>query len=145
MTPLPLWTASASCRNGGHCAACRDPGPAGERFRASLARRYDVPAECPYGQPIGVARGVKPRVGGAGTELARVLKWWGIAPRSACRCRERAAEMDARGVAWCAANVDAVVGWLREESARRGWPFLALAARGAVWWAIHRARAAHAE
>jgi hypothetical protein len=50
--------------------------------------------------------------------------------------------MDARGVAWCADNVETIVGWLREESQRRKLPFIAPAARLLVKAAIKNARKA---
>jgi hypothetical protein len=50
--------------------------------------------------------------------------------------------MDARGVAWCASNLETVVGWLREESGKRKIPFVPPAARLLVKAAIRNARKA---
>lgn len=47
--------------------------------------------------------------------------------------------MDANGPAWCKANADTIVGWLREEAERRGMPFSETAARLLLWLAIRRA------
>jgi hypothetical protein len=82
------------------------------------------------------------RCGGAGTELKKMLGRIGIRSTPSCKCNARAREMDARGVAWCADNLETVVGWLREESERRKLPFLAPAARLLVRRAIKNARAA---
>jgi hypothetical protein len=80
--------------------------------------------------------------GGAGTELKKMLGRIGIRSSPSCRCNARAREMDARGVAWCADNLETVVGWLREESQRRKLPFVAPAARLLVKAAIRNARKA---
>lgn len=54
---LRPFTQSAACRSRTHCRTCRDTGPAGESFRASLARVYDPPADwtCPVGVPWSAA------------------------------------------------------------------------------------------
>ena len=80
--------------------------------------------------------------GGAGTELKKLLGRIGIRSSPSCGCNARAREMDARGVAWCADNVETIVGWLREESQRRKLPFIAPAARLLVKAAIKNARKA---
>lgn len=78
--------------------------------------------------------------GGAGTELKGLLGRLGIEATGNCQCNVRAAEMDARGVEWCAENVEVITGWLREEAAARGWPFFAPGARVLVRRAIALAR-----
>ena len=78
---------------------------------------------------------------GVGCHLKRLLAWAFVRPRPGCRCDARAAEMDRRGPDWCAANLDTIVGWLREEAEARGMPFLEAPARLAVTAAIAMARA----
>lgn len=58
---------------------------------------------------------------GVGTELKKILVWFGeaVKPNVACGCELRAAEMDNRGVAWCNANRRVIVRWLMEEWDRR--------------------------
>ena len=51
--------------------------------------------------------------------------------------------MDRRGPDWCEANADTIVGWLREEAAARGLPFVEIAAQAALALAIANARATH--
>ena len=46
----------------------------------------------------------------------------------------------AEGCDWCEANLDEIVGWLREEATRRGLPFLDAAGRVRVRRAIGNAR-----
>ena len=46
----------------------------------------------------------------------------GIVAGPKCRCGERAAAMDALGVAWCEQNVEEIVGWLEEEAKQTGIP-----------------------
>ncbi len=50
--------------------------------------------------------------------------------------------MDARGCEWCEANIDTIVGWLREEAEKRGLPFLDVVGRLLVRRAIRNARRA---
>lgn len=64
---------------------------------------------------------------GPGTELKKLLKRVGITATPNCSCNARAAKMDieeAREPGWCEAHLDEIVGWLREEAAKRGLPFL---------------------
>jgi hypothetical protein len=53
--------------------------------------------------------------------------------------------MNARGCDWCEANLDTIVGWLREEAEARGLPFLDMAGRLLVQRAIQNARREHAK
>ena len=48
--------------------------------------------------------------------------------------------MDANGCDWCEANIEEIVGWLRESAAERGLPFVDIAGRVLVRRAIHNAR-----
>lgn len=77
---------------------------------------------------------------GPGTELKKLLARVGITSTPDCSCNARAAEMDSQGVDWCDANVDTIVGWLREQAQARGLPFLDVAGRLLVRRAIANAR-----
>lgn len=76
---------------------------------------------------------------GPGTELKRLLKWFGITAKGGCRCNARAAFMDRNGPEWCASHIDVIVGWMEKEAKRRKLPFVRFAARMLVKLAIHRA------
>ena len=76
---------------------------------------------------------------GPGTELKALLGLLGIHAAPDCQCNARAEEMDRNGPAWCRANLATITGWLREESQRRGLPFVAAGARLLVGHAIRRA------
>ena len=81
----------------------------------------------------------------AGTALAKLLARFGInADEKGCKCRSRAARMDAAGCDWVEANIDTVVGWLREEATKRKLPFLDAAGRLLVRRAVKNARRAAA-
>ncbi len=80
---------------------------------------------------------------GPGTELKKLLARVGITSAPDCACNARAAEMDRREQetpGWCEANIDTIVGWLREQAQARGLPFLDLAGRVLVRRAIKNAR-----
>jgi hypothetical protein len=86
---------------------------------------------------------VKPMGEGPGTELKKLLKFFGIEASEGCACNQRAIEMNDKGVEWCAENVDVIVGWLHEEAAKRSLPFSHLAASLLVRRAISNARKAN--
>ena len=77
---------------------------------------------------------------GPGTELKKLLATVGITATPDCSCNARAAEMDRQGCDWCEANLDTIVGWLREQAEARGLPFLDVAGRMLVRRAIRNAR-----
>ena len=77
---------------------------------------------------------------GPGTELKKLLSRVGITATPNCSCNARARTMDERGCDWCEANLDEIVGWLREEAAKRGLPFVDVAGRMLVRRAIKNAR-----
>ena len=65
--------------------------------------------------------------GGPGTELKKLLGRIGIHATQNCTCTARANLMDRNELAepgWCEANLDQIVGWLREEAGKRRLPFL---------------------
>lgn len=81
--------------------------------------------------------------GGPGTELHALLGRFGLTASGDCKCRSRAAYMDrleAEQPGWCEANIDEIVGWLRESAAERGLPFLDVAGRVLIRRAIATAR-----
>jgi hypothetical protein len=78
----------------------------------------------------------------AGAELKKLLATIGITAKPTCSCNARARAMDANGCEWCESNMDTIVGWLREEAAKRGLPFLDAAGRLLVRRAIKNARKA---
>jgi hypothetical protein len=53
--------------------------------------------------------------------------------------------MNQRGPEWCLANIDTIVGWLREEAAARGLVFVDAVAYWLVRRAIRRAFAASSD
>lgn len=76
-----------------------------------------------------------------GTALKQLLQRFGIsADEPGCQCKSRSALMDREGCEWVDSNVDTVVGWLREEAARRGLPFIDAAGKMLVREAVRRAR-----
>ena len=77
---------------------------------------------------------------GPGTELHALLGRFGLTASDDCKCNSRAALMDANGCDWCEANIDEIVGWLRESAAERGLPFVDIAGRLLVRRAIANAR-----
>lgn len=78
--------------------------------------------------------------GGAGTELKKLLAKVGLTATPDCSCNARAAEMDRQGVEWCEANLDTIVGWLREQAHARGLPFIDAVGQMLVRRAIKNAR-----
>jgi hypothetical protein len=92
-----------------------------------------------YALPLGAA---SKGFSGPGTELKKLLKRVRIVALPRCRCNKRAAIMDQLGCDWCEENIDTIVGWLREEAAKRGLPFLDAAGRMLVKRAIRNARRA---
>ena len=90
-----------------------------------------------------VQRKPKPVGYGPGTELKKMLATIGIKAEPGCKCNARAAEMDRMEKAfpgWCEANIDLIVGWLREEATKRNLPFVDAAGTVIVRRAIGNAR-----
>jgi len=77
---------------------------------------------------------------GPGTELKKLLKWIGITSSPTCSCNAHARTMDEWGVKKCSPNIPEIVGWLREEAAKRKLPFVEFAAIQIVRLAIRRAQ-----
>lgn len=86
---------------------------------------------------------------GPGTELKKLLaSWpWRLVATDGCACSHRALlmnEHEAVEPGWCAANIDTIVGWLREEASARRLPFVNAAGRMLVRRAIKNAKRAAA-
>lgn len=96
-----------------------------------------TPRLCPGSSQRSVAL-LQPR--GPGAELRAILGNFGITASADCKCTSRAAYMDQMGCEWCEANLEEIVGWLRESAADRGLPFLDVAGRLLVRRAIANAR-----
>jgi hypothetical protein len=97
------------------------------------------PRACPAAA-VAINEPPAPPANGPGTELKKLLARVGITASPDCACNARAAEMDRQGVEWCEANLDIIVGWLREQAEARGLPFLDIAGRLLVKRAISNAR-----
>ena len=83
-----------------------------------------------------------PPTHGPGTELKRILARVGIVATPDCSCNAYAVLMNANGCDWVEANLDTVVGWLREQATARGLPFLDVAGRVLVRRAVANSRRA---
>ena len=78
--------------------------------------------------------------GGAGTELKRLLRKFGIVEAGGCGCKNRAQIMDSEGPDWCERHLETIVSWLAEEAKRRRLPFIHTLGRLLVRRAIRNAR-----
>ncbi len=76
---------------------------------------------------------------GPGTELKKGIARLGIKVKPSCACNRRVKEMNRHGTDWCRQNMDTIVGWLREEAARRRLPLVEIVARQLIKSAIRRA------
>jgi hypothetical protein len=130
----------ARCRERGHrldevmpCVVSQD----GDQWTIDTDHAAFPRAAKPRHQPP-----ARPVPRGPGTELKKLLASVGITAAPNCSCNARAAEMDRQGCDWCEANLDTIVGWLREEAGKRGLPFLDAAGRLLVRRAIRNARRA---
>ena len=77
---------------------------------------------------------------GVGSELKKLLARVGITSTPNCSCNMRAAMMDTYGIGWCEENLEYLVGFLREEAAKRKLPFIDAAGRSLIKMAIKRAK-----
>lgn len=77
---------------------------------------------------------------GPGTILTGMISSIGIKSTANCSCRRHALEMNAKGNDWCESNIDTILGWLKEESAKRSLPFVEVVARMMVQRAIKTSR-----
>lgn len=77
---------------------------------------------------------------GAGTILSGMISSLGIKSTPNCSCRQHAIEMNEKGPDWCEQNLDQILGWLKEESTKRGMPFIETIAKIMVMKAIKKSR-----
>jgi hypothetical protein len=95
------------------------------------------PGQLPH---VGASKSLPVVDGGPGTELRRILKWFGIHDKAQCPCKAHARRMDVWGCDRCAERVPTIVAWLRLEAQKRHLPFSATMAAALVRLAIRRAR-----
>ena len=80
-----------------------------------------------------------PQTIGPGTELANLLKWFGIkAKEKGCGCKSMQKKMDKGGPQWCRDNKNEILDHLAKEAKKRGLPFVKLAASKLLDLAIRR-------
>lgn len=77
---------------------------------------------------------------GPGTILSNMISTMGIKSTPNCSCRRHAIEMNIKGPDWCEANMDTILGWLKEESTKRSLPFVEMVAKMIVQRAIKTSR-----
>jgi hypothetical protein len=77
---------------------------------------------------------------GPGTELHKLLAFFGVHMRAGCSCRGRMVQMNKWGCDGCEEHLEEIVGWLREEAAARKLPYLDVAGKMLVRLAISNAR-----
>jgi hypothetical protein len=77
---------------------------------------------------------------GPGTILTGMISALGIKSSSTCSCRRHALEMNEKGPDWCEQNMETIVGWLKEESTKRGLPFVEAVGKMMVNRAIAKSR-----
>lgn len=77
---------------------------------------------------------------GPGTLLSNMIKKVGIVMTQGCSCRRHAIQMNEEGNDWCEQNIDTIIGWLREEAAKRKLPFLDSVGKLMVNRAIKKSR-----
>lgn len=77
---------------------------------------------------------------GPGTELHKLLAFFGVHMRAGCSCRGRMVQMNKWGCDGCEANIETIVEWMKEEAAARGLPYITTVGRMLVRRAVHNAR-----
>lgn len=77
---------------------------------------------------------------GPGTILASMFSSLGIKSSPTCSCRRHAIEMNEKGNDWCEQNLAVILGWLKDESAKRKIPFVESLASLVVKRAIRLSR-----
>lgn len=77
---------------------------------------------------------------GPGTILSQMLSTIGITSSPTCKCKQRAIEMNEKGHEWCEENTDTILEWMKEESVKRGIPFVTTAAKLMINRAISKSK-----
>jgi len=128
----------------GACVRCRLPIRVGVRRNciaaSSSGDNYPEIVDAPR-----IPQSLPSPPAGPGTELHALFGRFGLTASGDCKCNSRAALMDANGCDWCEANINEIVGWLRESAEERGLPYLDVAGRMLVRRAIANARKAEAK
>jgi hypothetical protein len=119
----------------GTCGCGGDPPGSGWNVAVIDRLLYNDPAALDRACPP-----LNPPAGGPGTELKKLLSWVGIRATEGCQCDDRALLMDIMGADEVEERLDEVVGWLEEEAAERGLPFVRTVAELAVKQAIRSSR-----
>lgn len=147
--PLEFIKSAAAWRPAGYLEDCLSVGTLSEDGTVvSFTReQYDALVEKYRGYkpppPAQAKAAPPPPTHGPGTELKKLLAKVGIKATEGCSCNSRARRMDeneAREPGWCEAHLDEIVGWLREEAAKRKLPFIDAAGRLLVRRAIKNAK-----
>jgi hypothetical protein len=76
-----------------------------------------------------------------GTHLKKLISYFGVSDNGCGGCKGHAADMNKKGVVWCKANKEIIVGWMAEEAFKRGIPFIRTLAYPLVDLAIRNAEA----
>jgi hypothetical protein len=69
-----------------------------------------------------------------------MISTMGIKSTPNCSCRRHAIEMNEKGNDWCEQNLPTILGWLKEESAKRSLPYIESVASMIVKRAIKTSR-----
>ena len=77
---------------------------------------------------------------GPGSILASMFSALGIKSSPTCSCKKHALEMNIRGIEWCEDNIETICGWLKEESQKRGIPYVDSVAKMVVKRAINKSK-----
>jgi hypothetical protein len=122
----------------GYCRFCQEKGKGCDLLNPAQPLLIQIelpdPAKSPPKKPKKLEN---PK--GAGTQLKKMLAVLNITVTPDCSCNARARTMNEKGTQWCRDNIDTIVGWLREEAAKRGLPFVAAVAKWVVKRAIRKA------
>ena len=94
------------------------------------------------GQSAGGQSEIQPAVPptGPGTELSRMLSWFGVHAQTNCKCKAHVRTMNVWGAAMCEQQIETIVGWLCVEAKQRGLPVVPRVFRLLVKQAIRRSR-----
>ena len=63
-----------------------------------------------------------------------ILRWVGEVPTRDCSCEDRIRAMNKLGTTGCREHIEEIVGWLVEESTKRGWWKFAACAPGSRYF-----------
>lgn len=109
----------AACAGAPMLAGPGGPAPAVRPIRAAAAD-FVGPPRPP--RPVATFKaGSRRAAGGMGTELKALLASLGITGQQGCGCDDRAARMDAWGLAGCKARRAEILDWLDQQAAKLGW------------------------